>query len=76
MATKTVYQYDLAGLYQNPTQADESPLEPGVYHIPARCTEIPPRMISRTTSGRAGTVRSGSWSTGPTRAKWMIPSRN
>lgn len=42
MATKTVYQYDLAGLYQNTTQADESPLEPGIYHIPARCTKVPP----------------------------------
>lgn len=37
-----VYQYDHAGLYQGPTQADESPLEPGVYLFPARTTETPP----------------------------------
>lgn len=37
-----VYQYDHAGIYQGPTQADESPLEPGVYLVPARCTETPP----------------------------------
>lgn len=42
MAHKTVYQYDLAGLYVGPTVADESPLEPGVFHIPARAVELPP----------------------------------
>ncbi|MDT0499718.1 MULTISPECIES: hypothetical protein [unclassified Halomonas] len=40
--SKTVYQYDLAGLYQGETQADESPLEPGVYLMPARTTEAAP----------------------------------
>lgn len=39
---KTVYQHDVAGLYIGPTAADESPLEPGVYLIPARCTTAPP----------------------------------
>lgn len=38
----TVYQYDLAGLFQGITEADESPLEPGVYHYPARTTATPP----------------------------------
>jgi len=42
MSTKTVYQFDQSGAYQGPTEADESPREPGVYMIPARCTEIPP----------------------------------
>lgn len=37
-----VYQYDHAGLYVAPTEADDSPLEPGHYLIPARCTETPP----------------------------------
>ncbi|MDT0502726.1 MULTISPECIES: hypothetical protein [unclassified Halomonas] len=37
-----VYQYDHAGLYVAPTEADESPLEPGMYLIPARCTPTPP----------------------------------
>ena len=36
------YQYDRAGLYAGETEADESPLEPGVYLLPARCTLTPP----------------------------------
>lgn len=36
------YQYDLAGMYVGVTEADESPLEPGVYLLPARCTLVPP----------------------------------
>lgn len=46
MTTKTVYQYDLAGVYIGTTQADESPLEPGVFHIPARCVQIAPPAVS------------------------------
>ena len=42
MASKTVYQYDVAGRYLGETQADESPLEAGVYHLPARTTEQAP----------------------------------
>ena len=42
MTSQTVYQYDIAGLYLGPTEADESPLEPGVYHYPARTTATPP----------------------------------
>ena len=42
MATKTVYQYDPAGLYMGETEADESPLEPGVFLLPARCTFVAP----------------------------------
>lgn len=37
-----VYQYDRAGLYQGETEADESPLEPGVWLMPARTTPVPP----------------------------------
>ncbi len=40
--SKTVFQFDIAGLYQGMTQADESPLEPGVFHLPGRTTETPP----------------------------------
>lgn len=40
--TKTVYQYDKDGYYTGPEIAFESPLEPGVYHIPASCTEMEP----------------------------------
>jgi len=42
MATKTVYQTDAAGMYRGPTDADESPLEPGVWHLPSGTIETPP----------------------------------
>lgn len=42
MSAKTAYQFDLAGLYLCETVAHESPLEPGVFHVPARCTLTPP----------------------------------
>lgn len=40
--TKTVYQMDASGLFVGEVQARESPLEPGVYMIPAGCVEVPP----------------------------------
>jgi hypothetical protein len=46
MKTKTVYQYDPAGMYVGPTEADESPLEPGVWLIPARCVEVEPPKVT------------------------------
>lgn len=39
MTEKMVYQYDASGLYLGTTLADESPLEQGVFHLPAHCTE-------------------------------------
>lgn len=42
MTTKIVYQYDVAGMFICQTEADESPLEPGVFLIPARCVEVAP----------------------------------
>lgn len=42
MTTKIVYQYDVAGMFIGQTDADESPLEPGVFLIPARCVEVAP----------------------------------
>lgn len=36
------YQYDIHGMYIGSVEADESPLEPGVYLIPARSTLIAP----------------------------------
>lgn len=40
--TKTVYRLDTAGVYVGPIEADESPLEPGVFLIPAGAVETPP----------------------------------
>lgn len=42
MSTKPAYQYNHAGLFAGTTEADESPLEPGVFLLPARCTFTPP----------------------------------
>lgn len=42
MNTKTVYQMDTSGLYVGTTLADESPLEPGVWLMPARTVAEPP----------------------------------
>lgn len=40
--TKTVYRYDENGYYLGTDRAFESPLEQGVFHIPAYCTEAEP----------------------------------
>lgn len=40
--SKTAYQYDYVGLYSGTTDADESPLEPGVFLLPAKCTFTQP----------------------------------
>ena len=46
MKTKTVYQTDRAGLYLGETTADESPMEPGVFLMPAGAvTKAPPAKI-------------------------------
>lgn len=42
MSTTPAYQLNRAGLFLGETVADESPLEPGVWMIPAGCTLIPP----------------------------------
>lgn len=42
MNSRTVYQTDPLGLYIGPVEADESPLEPGVFLIPGGCVETPP----------------------------------
>lgn len=36
------FQFDTAGLFAGETDADESPMEPGVYLLPARCTLVMP----------------------------------
>ena len=42
MKTKTVCQLNDAGYFVGVVTADESPLEPGVFLIPAGCIEVPP----------------------------------
>jgi hypothetical protein len=45
MTDKVVYQTDHLGIFMGVVQADESPLEPGVYLIPGGCVEIAPPTI-------------------------------
>lgn len=40
--TLKVYQTDFNGVYVGDTEADESPLEPGIFHIPRGCVSEPP----------------------------------
>lgn len=40
-----VYQTNPDGVFVGATEADESPLEPGVFHIPAGCTDREPPPI-------------------------------
>lgn len=42
MTEKTAYQFDTAGFFLGTTEADASPLEPGVFLLPARCTFVAP----------------------------------
>lgn len=42
MTSKVVYQTNQLGLYVGPIEAEESPLDPGVFLIPAGCVLLPP----------------------------------
>lgn len=42
MNQKSVYQINYSGLFIGENFADESPLEPGIFHIPAGCVELAP----------------------------------
>lgn len=42
MTTKPAYQFNTAGLLVGETEADESPLEPGVFLLPGGCAFTPP----------------------------------
>jgi hypothetical protein len=44
--SKTVYQTGSGGVYLYPAEADESPIEPGVYLIPAGCVEAAPPEVA------------------------------
>ena len=41
-STLTAYQHDADGFFLGVTEADESPLEPGTFLVPALCTLTPP----------------------------------
>lgn len=59
MATKTVYNYDPnTGEYLGPETAHESPLEPGVYLLPAHSTETAPPEAGE---HQAAVYRNGAW---------------
>ena len=60
METKTVYQTNQLGLYIGTTEADESPLEPGVFLIPGGCVEVEPPKIPAN--------KGACWSNG----KWVL----
>lgn len=51
MKTKTVYQTS-NGIYIGEAVAHESPLEPGVFHIPGGCVEVQPPLLSENQKAR------------------------
>ena len=57
MTTKTVFQTDAGGVYLGETVADESPLEPGVWLLPAGCVEVAPPEVGQ----RQAAVFDGDW---------------
>lgn len=46
MSTKTVYQLDPLGYFVGEASARESPLEPGVWHLPAGTIEVKPPSVA------------------------------
>lgn len=57
-----VYQTNGQGVYVGQVLADESPLESGVWLIPAGCVETPPPQVSE---GQMAVWVSGAWTTMP-----------
>lgn len=45
MTHKIVSQLDADGYFVCPTVADESPLEPGVFHIPGGAVDVEPPAV-------------------------------
>lgn len=56
--SKTVLQLDAAGYFVGYAVADESPLEPGVFLLPAGCIDEPAPQIP---SGKVARRVNGSW---------------
>ena len=59
MKTKMVYQTNQLGLYVGQAEAEESPLEPGVFLIPGGCVETAPPKIP---AYKAACWSNGKWS--------------
>ncbi len=59
MATKTVYQLGADGAYAGPAIAYESPLEPGIFHLPAGCVDLAPPAQE---AGKAAVWTGDAWS--------------
>lgn len=57
MTEKIVYQTDHIGVYTGTAVADESPLEPGVFLLPAGCVEVAPPTIGPYQRGRWDSVK-------------------
>lgn len=57
-----VYQTNDEGVYVGPVEADESPLEPGVWLIPRGCVEVEPPPIPQ---GQMAVWSGGAWSVQP-----------
>lgn len=58
MSVKAVYQTDQNGFFLGVVEADESPLESGVFLIPAGCVETPPPELP---AGMAARWVNGKW---------------
>lgn len=54
-----VYQTNRDGFFLGVTTADESPLEPGVFHIPSGCVTEPPPPVDE---GQRARFAGGAWS--------------
>lgn len=61
MASKTVYQCCREGWFIGPTDADESPLEPGVYLVPANSYEDAPPARDAWPQGQMPRRSGGQW---------------
>ena len=58
MKTITVYNFDTAGFYTGSSDADESPMEPGVFLMPANSTTVKPPQAP---AGKRARWNGGVW---------------
>lgn len=65
------YQFNSSGLFIGTTDADESPMEPGVFLLPSRCTFVaPPETIP---DGKVPRWNGTSWDAVTTNAAAVDP---